>query len=357
MNKLDIANLRFRNQGIVDASFTNPADVVSWFGAVQAQDFAAAKWALGLRMSRATDAGIEEAFNRGEILRTHIMRPTWHFVAPQDIRWLLALTSPRVQAFNGSYYRKSGLDKTIFERSNKIIVKALQGGKQLTRSELDIVLRQAGIPTEKMGLSYTVMQAELDGIICSGPRRGKQFTYVLLEERIPRYKILERDEALSELIKRYFTSHCPAQIQDFVWWSGLTASDAKRGLEMNKDRLEKAVVEGQTYWFHPSRDTAKARASAAYLLPFYDEYVVSYKDRSSIFDAKYARLVNNRGGILHPTIVIDGQVIGTWKRTIGKDTVTILLQPFVRLTVRQKEGIAGAAKQYGEFLGMSVTIA
>src|ERR1700722_13982388 len=140
---LDFAYTRLHNQQLSNHTFDEPASIVSWFGAIQAQDFAAAKWAIAQRAKNQTDEDIEQAFNEGKILRTHIMRPTWHFVTPQDIRWLLALTSPRVQRFNGYYYRKSGLDKTIFEKSNEVIKKALAGGKQLTRNELDIQLKQA----------------------------------------------------------------------------------------------------------------------------------------------------------------------------------------------------------------------
>src|SRR5437868_6416583 len=167
---IDLPQQRLQNQHLNSNNFKDPAEVVAWFGAVQSQDFAAAKWALGMRMSKATDEAIEKAFNEGKIIRTHIMRPTWHFVSPKDIRWILKLTSPRVQAFNGYYYRKSGFDKTIFKKSNEVIRKALQGGKALTRNELNVELTKAKIPTENLGLTFTMMQAELEGIICSGPR-------------------------------------------------------------------------------------------------------------------------------------------------------------------------------------------
>jgi len=223
MINLDIAHRRLHNQHITRRTLETPQALVEWLGAVQAQDFAAAKWALGLRLQGVTDDDIEQAFTDGAILRTHVMRPTWHFVSPADIRWLLALTAPHVRAASAYYNRKLELDDAVFRRTNAVLANALQGGKQLTRDELASALQQAGIATDgEQRVTYIMMRAELDGVICSGARRGKQFTYALLAERAQQARTLDRDEALAELTMRYFTSHGPATIQDFVWWSGLT---------------------------------------------------------------------------------------------------------------------------------------
>ena len=250
MTKRDIAQQRLHNQHITHRTFGKPGDVVEWLGAVQAQDFAAAKWAVGLRSCGMTDDDVEQAFADGAILRTHVMRPTWHFVSPADIRWILALTAPRVNAVNASWYRRLELDDALFSWSNAVLAKALQGGKQLIRAELVSVLKLAGIATDDL-LRFTaiMMRAELDGIVCSGARRGRQFTYALLDERAPQARMLDRDEALAELARRYFTSHGPATLQDFVWWSGLTGADARAGLEMVTSQLMREVVDGQVYWF------------------------------------------------------------------------------------------------------------
>jgi hypothetical protein len=268
---LDITNLRLYNHQLTTHQFDTPSKVVSWFGAMQSQDFAAAKWALALRMNNQTDAEIEQAFTNGTILRTHIMRPTWHFVAPYDIRWIQTLTSPRVRRFNGHYYRKSGLDKSIFQKSNEVIRKALLKDKQLTRAELNIKLTEAQIPTQDLGLTYSMMQAELDGIICSGPRRGKQFTYMLLNEKVPKDKEKTLDEALTELTKRYFQSHGPAQAKDFSWWSGLTLTDARRGIELIRTKLVNEDKNGKTYWFFPPDQEIQPRPNDAFLIPGFDE--------------------------------------------------------------------------------------
>src|SRR5438046_754748 len=208
MINLDIAHQRLHNQHITRRTLETPQALVEWLGAVQAQDYAAAKWALGLRLQGVMDEDIEQAFTNGAILRTHVMRPTWHFVSPADIRWLLALTAPRVHAANAHYNRKLELDDAVFKCTHTVLANALQGGKQLTRDELASALQQAGIAMEgEQRVTYIIMRAELDGIICSGARRGKQFTYALLAERAPQARSLDRDEALAELTMRYFTSH------------------------------------------------------------------------------------------------------------------------------------------------------
>src|SRR6266568_4047343 len=312
MTHVDIAQQRLYNQLITRQTFEKAGDVVRWLCAVQAQDYAAAKWALGLRMQNSTDEIIEQAFAVGAILRTHVMRPTWHFVSPADIRWLLALTAPRVNAGNASWYRRLELDDALFIRSNAVLAKALQGGKQLTRAELVSVLQRAGIATDDLlRFTYIMIRAELDGIICSGARSGKQFTYALLDERAPQARTLDRDDALAEFARRYFTSRGPATLQDFVWWSGLTVADARTGLEMVTSQLLYEVIDGQTYWFTSSTLPANDLSQTVYLLPNYDEYIVGYTDRSAVFDASHTQKLDTRGNVLFQhTIVLNGRIVG-----------------------------------------------
>jgi hypothetical protein len=356
---MNIAHQRLHNQLITQRTFEKTADVVRWLGAVQSQDYAAAKWALGLRVQNSTDEIIEQAFADGAILRTHVMRPTWHFVSPADICWLLALTAPRVNAGNASWYRRLELDDALFMRSNAVLAKALQGGKQLTRAELMSVLQRAGIATDDLQrFTYIIMRAELDGIVCSGSRRGKQFTYALLGERAPQARTLDRDEALAELAGRYFTSHGPATLQDFVWWSGLTAADARAGLEMVTSHLMHEVIDGQTYWFSTSASPAKDLSQMVYLLPNYDEYVVGYTDRSAIFDAEHMHKLDARGNVLFQhTIVLDGRVVGTWKRTLKKEAVILTPSLFTPLNEAETRALAASAERYGAFLDRSVDMA
>jgi hypothetical protein len=199
------------------------------------------------------------------------------------------------------------------------------------------------------------MHAELDGVICSGARRGKQFTYALLEERAPQARILDRDEALAELSMRYFTSHGPATLKDYIWWSGLTAADASSGLEMVKSKLIHEAVDGQTYWFSTATPPAKDLSSTVYLLPNFDEYIVGYTDRSAVFDASHTQKLDPRGNILfNYTIVMNGRVVGTWKRTLKKDAVIITPSFFTPLNKAETHAFAAAANRYGAFLGLSV---
>src|SRR5437660_2921123 len=355
MINLDLAQRRLHNQHLTRQTLETPQALVEWLGAVQAQDYAAAKWALGLRLQGVKDDDIEQAFTDGAILRTHVMRPTWHFVSPADIRWLLALTAPRVQAASAYYSRKLELDDAVFRYTHAVLANALQGGKQLTRDELAAALQQAGIVTEgEQRVTYIIMRAELDGIICSGARRGKQFTYALLAERAPHARMFARDEALAELTMRYFRSHGPAVIQDFVWWSGLTAADAKAGLAMVTSRLQQETINGQTYWFSPSTPPVQDPSQTAYLLPNYDEYTVGYTDRSAIFDALHTNKLDPRGGLLTNTMVLDGQVIGTWKRTFKKNTIVLEANSFISLGDTETRAFAAAASRYGEFLHMPV---
>jgi len=357
MTNLDIAHQRLHNQLISQRMFEKPNDVVRWLGAVQSQDFAGAKWALGLRMQDATDESIEQAFADGTILRTHVMRPTWHFVAPADIRWMLTLTAPRINALNAYYYRKLELDDALFRHSNTVLANALQGGKQLTRSELASVLQQAGIAADNLLRStYIIMRAELDGIICSGARRGKQFTYALLDERVPPTRTLDRDEALAEFARRYFTGHGPATLQDFVWWSGLAAADAKAGLEMVTSQLMSEAIEGQTYWFSASMPPVKELSQRVHLLPNFDEYTVGYTDRSAVIDVSDSTKFDARGNVLNHVIVLDGRVVGTWKRTIKKDTVIITPNLFNSLNEAETRALVAAANRFGVFLGMHVNV-
>lgn len=357
MTGQEIARLRLLNQRIALPSFNNPGDVVGWLGAVQAQDYSGAKWALGLRMRTATDPDIEAAFNAGSILRTHVLRPTWHFVLPADIRWMLALTAPRVHALNASMYRQQGLDEASLKRCEQVLANALQGGNHLTRDELKDSLLQAGIPVESgLRMSYIMMYAELEAVVCSGPRRGKQFTYALLEERAPQAKTLQRDEALAELARRFFQSRGPASVHDFAKWSGLTVADARDGLEVVKDGFQQEDMDGQTYWFLRPRAPLTPSSSTAHLLSIYDEYISGYKDRSAMDANNLAELFKEMGNALQYFIALDGQLVGTWKRTLRKEAAFIETNLFKKVSEDERQAIALAAGHYADFLGLSLEL-
>ena len=353
---LDIALYRLHNQQLLQTDLTQPVDVVSWLGAVQSQDYAGAKWALGLRTNGLTDPDIDRAFADGSILRTHLLRPTWHFVTPADIRWMLALTGPRVHAVNGTMYRQLEVDKATIRKSYRVIEKSLRGHNYLKREEIASELEKVGIQAAGPRLAYIVMSAELDGLICSGPRRGKQFTYALLEERVPKARDLKRDEALAELVKRYFQSHAPATLQDFCVWSGLTLADAKNGIEMVKSEFMSDAINGQTYWFRET-EPVKLKSPIAHLLPNYDEYFIGFKDRSAISQAvRESEIDQSDPAFLAHIIILDGQVIGGWKRTLKKDEALIEATLLTRISQDEKLAVHKAAELFGTFVQLPISL-
>ena len=347
---------RLRNQKLVQSDARDLVGVVSWLGAVQSQDYAGAKWALSLRVSGLSDADVDRAFDTGAIVRTHILRPTWHFVAPADIRWMLALTGPRVLAGNRFYCRKSGLDEKVLARSRRVLEKALGGGKFMTRTALGAVLARAGIEGEGQRLAYLMMDAELQQVVCSGPREGKQFTYSLLDERAPRARVLANEEALAELTRRYFASHGPATVADFVWWSGLTVKLAKTGLEMLGRAVVSETIEGCTYWSVPlsgasSRKKTPAEDPIVHLLPNYDELMNALRDRRLFLDAAGPPPAGAFEGFPHQ-LAIDGILRGAWRRTVTGRGVTIEVRPFRPLSKDEKAALADAVARYGTFMNL-----
>lgn len=342
---------RLSEQRLTRDPLATPAEIVGWLGAVQSQEYQPATWSLGMRMAGATSAEIDRAFNDGAILRTHIMRPTWHFVTPDDIRWLLELTAPRVKAAMAYYGRQLELDDALLARGNDIIAGALRGGKSLMRSELSRALAEAGVVAEGQRLGHIVMNAELDGVICSGPRRGRQFTYALLAERAPRSRSLSREEALAELTRRYFTSHGPATVRDFAWWSGLTMGDARAGLALVGDTLAHEEIEAQTYYFAADAPPAVETTHDAFLLPTYDELLVGYTGFAAATMGGRRRTAVNQ---FSATVVIGGQVVANWRRAITAKAAVIEIAPFAPLADEQREAIFAAAGRYGQFFGVAV---
>jgi hypothetical protein len=354
MKIAEIIQLRLYNQLLTNKKFTSPAEVVSWFGAVQSQDFEGSKWAIGQRIEGSTEAIIQQAYDKGEIIRTHLMRPTWHFVSPADIKWLLALTASRVNAACATTFRQVGLDNKIFKISNAVIEKALQKEKSLTREELKIALHKKNIRTDDIRMICLLMRAELDGLICSGTKQGKQFTYMLLDERVPASISFHKDEALAELTKRYFTSHGPATIKDFAWWSGLTITEAKKGIALISSYLLNEKIEDETFWFSSTIPIIKATKSNIQLLPAFDEYTVAYKNRHILIHPDSASRSSLE--ILNPVIVQKGQIIGTWKRAVDKNNITIKSNLFTPLSPSALKSLQSAAKTYAKFIGKKINL-
>jgi hypothetical protein len=350
--RIDIPRQRLTNQHLTGPGLADPVAIVRRLGAVQAQDYAGGKWGIGLRGEGVTDAMVEAALDNGSIVRTHVLRPTWHMMAADDARWILALTGPRILAANAGYCRKLGLDDATFKKSTKVITKALSGGQHLTRDELGAALERAKIDTSHLQrLAYLMMQAEVTGLICSGPRRGKQFTYALIDERIPATKPRARDEALAELARRYFATRGPATVHDYSWWAGLTIADAKKSIALLADELSSETVNDTTYWFSGSVPPKARRKPEAHLLPNYDEYFIGFRDRSAILNVvkEMSLLPGNPMFTLH-VVSLNGQIVGGWKRYVSAKTARVEITLGMKPKPDERNAIQRAVQRYGQFL-------
>ena len=353
----NIAHQRLSNQLIASPTSGKPGDVVAWLGAVQAQDYLGALWAIGLRLQSATEADVEQALADRSVVRTWPLRGTLHFVAAGDVRWMLDLLGPRMIARSSGRFRKLELDAATLARARELFSNALQGGSQLTREAMYQVLESAGISAAGQRGILILWRLAQEGLICFGARQGKQHTFVLLEEWVPRAKTMQHDQALAELARRYFTSHGPAALPDFVWWSGLAAAEARAALEMARPHLLQEVIAGQTYWLPGSIPARRDETPTAHLLPAFDEYLVGYKDRRAVLDPRHVKLTNAGGGMLNPTIVIDGQVMGAWKRTLKNGSVVITPGWFTQQNKADMSAFNMSALQYGTFLNLPVLLA
>jgi len=356
MTASDIVYHRLQNQRIAQSTFETPGQAVAWMGAIQAQDYASVKWAIGLRCSGATDSSVEQAFANRTIIRTWLMRGTLHVVGASDVRWMLTLLAPPIIAKGARRYRQLGLDDATFAHSRETLTGTLQGGRQLTRGEIMLALEEAGISTEGQRGYHILRHLAQEGLICFGPLQGKQQTFVSLDEWVPQTGALERKEALAELAWRYFASHGPATLQDFVWWSGLLVAEARASLEMVKPRLRQETLDDGTYWLPQDDALVKDPSPTVYLLPAYDEYYLGYKERSLVLDPTYDRQAVSSNGVFRPMILIDGQVVGIWKRTSKKGSVIITPSPFSSLTDAENQALVGAANVYSAFLGLPVEL-
>lgn len=353
MDAATIARHRLYNHHITQPRLQTPSEVVGWLGAIQGQDYAGAKWSIGLRLPGSTDTLIEHAFDTRAIVRSWLLRGTLHVAAAGDLGWMLDLIAPRVIAGNTRRYRELELDDATLARSNDILAAALRDGAQRERGELLAILEQHGISTTGQRATYMLQRASLDRLICQGAARRNKPTFYAIDHLPGRPRTLARDEALAELARRYFTSRGPATLQDFIWWSGLTASDARAGLESIRAELVEETVNGTQTWRPPSEPPAGELPPV--LLPGFDEYLLGYQDRSAVLDPRFAqRVVPGGNGMFSPTIVIGGRVVGTWKRDVKKSAVIMTPQPFEPLSDKDLRAFDRAAQPYGAFMKLPV---
>lgn len=350
MTKKDIVNIRLHNQRIAGEKFLSPGEVVGWMGAMQAQDFPMAKWAVGLRTKESTEHAVESAVDKGEILRTHVLRPTWHFVAADDIYWMLELSAPQIRTSLTSRQKSLELTGPLLTEYYKLLERMFKVQDDLTRNEIADGFKKAKIKTGDNRLSHILLSAELEGLISSGKTANKNYTYALLSRRVPERKTLCREEALSKLALTYFTSHGPATLEDFVWWSGLGIRDARNAIEYVRSMLNVAKVNSSEHLFAGEPAISETDSSGIYLLPAYDEFIISYKDRSAVYNPRLHPNAISNNGIFRPVIIYEGKIAGLWKRTQDENCVTVSAGLFDSNSRISRRKIKIASEKIGSFL-------
>lgn len=346
----DIGRCRLASQRIVGSDFTDPAEVVAHLGALQAQDYAAVLWAIGLRLQEGVRSDVERAIAERKIVRTWPMRGTLHFVAAPDVRWMLRLLAPRSIAASATRYRAVGLDDATVTRGADLIVRALEGGEPLTRDAVYAALDRGGISTAEQRGYLLLWRLASEGVICFGPHRAGKPTFVLLDAWIGGGGEFSGDEALAELARRYFRSHGPATVRDFAWWTGLPLGDARTGIAASAPALICDTIDGTAYWMAPEALDAPPHGRSVHLLAGFDEYLLGYTDRSAVLDPIHAvMIVPGRNGVFQPTIVVDGQVRGTWKRSGGKSKAMVTPLFFDPMPEGHDEALPLAIERYARF--------
>jgi hypothetical protein len=357
MSPEKISGIRSANQQISQARFKTAEELISWMGAMQAQEYYMVKWAFGIRLPGSTLESINNEIDSGRLIRVHVMRPTWHFVSAEDIYWMISLSAAHIRSALSARDKQLGLDSRIFNKCNKSIEKILSGNKYLTRDELFTAMVASGLKINKEQVYHIFTRSEVDGIICSGRQRGGKPSFALLNEWVPENrKKYTRDESLKELANKYFTSRGPATVQDFAWWSGLSLTEARSGLEHNRSALVSEKYKNQTYWFSAAvNDTDNF--NNIFLLPAYDEFLLSYRDRSDVITFTDQKKAVSNNGIFYPIILSGNQIIGTWRRKNEKSRISISTALFQKGKKMQEENLMNAIKRYSEFFGRQKELA
>lgn len=346
--------IRFSNLQVSRKKFKDAKGLLNYLGAVQAQDYSMSKWAVGLRLKEANEKLINTAIDKGDILRTHLLRPTWHFVSADNIYWMLELTAQRIKKSMHSRNKELGLTSQIFSESNKIIREALKENNHLTREAIIKLLNEANIQTDKNRASHLLAEAELTGIICSGIQKGNKITYALLDERVKNNHHLTRDEYLIKLARIFFTTRGPASVNDFVWWSGLTISDARKSLEMIRQKMNSIQLNSQIYWFYRPSTQNLHSTDRVYLLPAFDEFLISYKDRSMVLISESHRKIISQNGMFRAIIVYEAKIIGIWKRISGNNFLDLQMTYFDRPVKKIKNLVTTEAEKFVLFTGKKI---
>lgn len=356
MNSNPIAQIRLIKQQLIQPEFKRIEELVTWMGAMQAQDFNMVKWAVGIRLPESAEQLVEEAINRGEIIRTHLMRPTWHIVSDSDVYWILELTAPHIKSGLRSRHKQLELTDKIIAACKTAIEKWLGDENHLTRIEITQKLIEANLVKLNEQVTHILAICEFDCLICSGRKKGKNSTYALLEERVAKPTSIPRDEALFKLAEHYFSSHGPATLQDFTWWSGLPVKDARKALDSVKSGLEFLNVENQELWLSKEGTETTNGLESVHLLPAYDEFIISYKDRSASLNNDNHKKAISANGFFYPVVLENGKATGIWKRVQERDRSVIEVNYFEGSKLRGTTLLKNASARYGQFLNVKTEI-
>lgn len=350
---MKISNIRLLNQQLLNPLFSSPKELVSWMGAMQAQNYPMVKWAVGMRLKSAKNQTVEEALRKGEILRTHVMRPTWHLVAAEDIRWMLKLSAQRIISANDSYAKGYDLEisEELYTKSYHLLEKILCGQKSLTRQEIADHFNRSGIQVDTHRMTRFMSRAEQIGIVCSGEDKGGKCTYALLEERVAPVPEITKDEALARLARSYFRSHAPAVLQDFIWWSGLPITEARQAIYLIESELTAEQWNGQTWYVHKDCRMRGKVAGCLHLLPSYDEYLLGYKDRTDVLPKEHYPKAFTNNGLFYPVLLHEGQVIGNWNKSARKGGKLIEHSCFRSHDCMDEDALNREKERYIQFLG------
>lgn len=348
MNSSDILKIRLYNQLLAGHSLNDPQEIVAYMGAMQAQAFDMARWGIGVRLPGSTNKDIEEAINQTKIVRTHILRPTWHFVSAEDIHWMIDLSGPRLKPVYKSYGKMSGIDHSVYMQIWPLVENLLMGDNHLTQKEIETHLLERKTVMHEYAVQYALRHAELDGLVCNGRINGYKQTFCLLQERVPKKQSLAREEMLERLARKFFTSHNPATIDDFIWWSGLLASDAKKALSLIQEDFIQEEINGRTFWMKNDIKIPGDEEVSALLLPQFDEMVVSYKNRSEMISDEHYGKVMTKNGLFSPTVMLDGRIIGSWKKV--KNDVELSF--FEKTNKKTQDRFKPIIRRYKEFLSL-----
>lgn len=349
MISTELLNIRLHNQLLSIHSLSDPKEIVSWMCAMQSQTLDLAKWAIGVRLGNANVKDIDNALNTGRIIRTHTLRPTWHFVSADDIHWLFDLSKPRLKPIYHSYAKTIKAEELLIYKNFASLEKILMGGKHLTKLEIGVSMKELGIDLDERLLSLLLSFAEVEGVVLCGQVKGYKQTYTLFDEWAPRTISMHKDEALERLARRFFTSHGPATIDDFVWWSGQTLTNCRQAIDSIKHDFIRESINGRDFWMKNDIKSSTVNLDSALLLPPFDEFVVSYKNRSEIISDSFYSKVMTKNGLFSPTIMLNGEIIGSWKKISKQGKPNIELSFFEKMSKKKQDIFNSETKRLIKF--------